>query len=853
MPSGGALTQEKLTRHARRKGQEKARRDWRYAREHGREALTKVGNQTVREIATGLLDLLVDDLEKLDSGKALVGAAGLKPLKGAAIGPICLAVVRAAVNGMTVPWVSGISMQAKLGAAAEDAILETKWQKLEPEQAAAVRALIAGRAADPTRRRVAHKAYAKGWQREILEGGKGWDERTTKTVGTALMGYLVRLEMFEHRREKVGEGAKLKWTNGVCLTERATHWISNAAELHAAGAEIAYPSVDPPIPWSSPMGGGFHGRGEIDHPSIPSSQRPFYIMRRARREHKAALAAADLRTVYAALNAAQATPWRINRKVYVVFDELRRVGKGGARLTAADNEPRPEYPEEAATDEAARARFKAARREYYARQRRLVSRRVAEHRLADTARLFKDCDRFHFVYNVDFRGRVYACSEYLSPQGDDLQRGLLEFVEGDPLTPEGEWWLKLHIANSFGKGKDSFSDRIAWADENAEWFQRIAQDPIGALRSWENADSPWQFLAGCFAWDDYKRGDPLCRLPVMLDGSCSGIQHSAALVADAEAGEMVNLVPRGPHEKPADIYAVVAERAVSILREREAQLDRHAHYWLTSWGVTRDDTKSSVMTLPYGGTKYGNPAKVQKSVEKQIKAGKKCRPEWLSPSKQNRSEYKRAIKVLSDAIWEAMSEVVRGPLAVMQYVRDCATTVKALETGMRKAAKKERSRRRVPNLRLCWTSPCGFPVLTDYRVPKTRRTELRDAATGRTLTFTYYAASAETDWREVVGSAPPHFIHSLDASHLMRSVARAQAEAGIDQIAIVHDAFGTTPSKVGALAAVLRDEFARMYSEDVLGGTLGEMLEAAGATPPPPPSRGALDVTAIAQSGYLFA
>ncbi|WP_295133811.1 DNA-directed RNA polymerase [uncultured Reyranella sp.] len=315
---------------------------------------------------------------------------------------------------------------------------------------------------------------------------------------------------------------------------------------------------------------------------------------------------------------------------------------------------------------------------------------------------------------------------------------------------------------------------------------------------------------------------------------------------------MVNLVPRGSHEKPADIYAVVAERAVAILREQEAQLDRYAHYWLTSWGVTRDDTKSSVMTLPYGGTKYGNPAKVQKSIEKQIKAGKKPRPDWLSPSKQNRSEYKRAIKVLSDAIWEAMSEVVRGPMDVMQYVRDCATALKALEAGRRKAATKNRSRASTPNLRLCWTSPCGFPVLTDYRVPKTRRTELRDPATGRKLTFTYYAASAATDWREVVGSAPPHFIHSLDASHLMRSVMRAHA-AGIDQIAIVHDAFGTTPSKVGQLAAVLRDEFARMYSEDVLEGTLGKMLEAAGATPPPPPSRGALDVAAIAQSVYLFA
>lgn len=854
-------SQDELTKIARRKGREKAKRNWRAAKEAGHEALTKVGNATVRKVVNGLMDILIDDLEKADTGRAHNAGPGLRLLKDAPIADVSLAVARAAVNGMTAEWISGISLQARLGAAAEDAILDAKWRKLAPGQAEAVRALIS-RSRDPLQRRMAKKAYAHGWQKEILDGGNGWDEHATKTVGATMMHALIRLGMFEHARELVGNGARRK-TNGVCLTEEACHWISNAIEHDAASAEVQYPSIDPPIPWTAPFGGGVHGRGPVDHPSVPSNQRPFCILRNARKEHKELLRAptTDLSTVYAALNAAQQTPWRINPRVFDVFAELRRIGKGGAGLEPADNPPKPVYPERAAGDEAAHEKFKAERRDYYASVRKAVSRRKAERDLANTVEMCRAFERFHFVYNVDFRGRAYACSDYLSPQGDDLQRGFLEFAAPDEMTDDGVWWLKLHLANSFGKDKESLNDRIVWANANRGWFQRIAANPIDLVHEWERADCPWQFLAACFAWDDFERGERLCRLPVYLDGSCSGIQHSSALVADDEAGGAVNLVPRQASEKPADIYAVVAERAMELLRDREARLDIHAHRWLHEWGVTRSDTKASVMTLPYGGTEFGNLNKVRKSVEKQIRKGKKRRPSWLAPGKDNREAYNEAMKVLSEVVWAAMAEVVKVPLKVMAYFKACARTLKEREDELRKQERRKAKGKPTgkgkedddgPHLRFSWTSPCGFPVLCDYRVPLNRRTSMKDEATGRAITFVYYAYADQTHWPEVISTAPPHFIHSLDASHLMRSVERSGA-CGIDQIAIVHDAFGTTPSKVGALAQLLRDEFVRMYSEDVLEGTLGTMLDAMGASRPAALERGQLDIAGISRSPYLFA
>lgn len=846
------LTQEELNKLATSKGMEKKRAQWRDAKERGREALTKVGNIAVRRIANALMDLLADDLEALACGRAVVGGAGIKPLKDAPIAKVCLAVARAAVNGMTNEWIPGITMQARLGAAAEDGILEAMWEKFEPHQAEAVRALIGART-DPKQKLIARRAYLLGWASELEAHGPGWDELTTKTVGASLMQYLVRAGMFDHKKELRGEGARKKWTNGARLTEQAKQWISDAVEFDAASSIVQYPTVDRPIPWTAPLGGGFHGRGELDHPSVPSSQRPFCILRHARKEHKALLARADLTTVYAALNAAQDTPWRINPRVFEVFRELRRIGKGEAGLALADVAEKPPYPEEAKINKDAHEKFLRERTGWYANEAKMIGKRKAEHHLFGTAEMFSGNERFHFVYNVDFRGRAYACSDYLSPQGGDLQRGLLEFADGDPLTEDGLWWLKLHLANCYGLDKESHADRIAWADENTVLIRKIAFEPLDTVRLWEKADEPWQFLAACFAWDDYEKGEPVCRLPVVLDGSCSGIQHSAALVADREAGARVNLVPRQANEKPADIYADVAERTNELLKDGETRLDLHAHHWLQGWKVTRSDTKSSVMTLPYGGTKFGNGDKVRKSVEKQIKKGKKERPIWLDLSKPNREDYKAAMGVLSEAVWEAMGERIKVPLLVMDYFRACARALQKREAQLQRQEQRKGREEGGPHLRFTWTSPCGFPVLTDYRKQKNRRTEIKDEETGKALSFEYYADSLATDWKRVVDRAPPHFIHSLDASHLMRVLERAKDVAGIDRISIVHDAFGTTPSKAGALAQLLRDEFVRMYAAGgVLEATLGKSLEAAGAEVPVPPERGTLNISEIGSSRYLF-
>ncbi len=69
------------------------------------------------------------------------------------------------------------------------------------------------------------------------------------------------------------------------------------------------------------------------------------------------------------------------------------------------------------------------------------------------AQSFKTCNKIYFPHNCDFRGRVYPVPPHLNHMGPDINRGMLSFSEGKRLGKEGLWWLKVHLANKFGKDK----------------------------------------------------------------------------------------------------------------------------------------------------------------------------------------------------------------------------------------------------------------------------------------------------------------------------------------------------------------------------------------------------------------
>ena len=88
---------------------------------------------------------------------------------------------------------------------------------------------------------------------------------------------------------------------------------------------------------------------------------------------------------------------------------------------------------------------------------------------------------------------------------------------------------------------------------------------------------------------------------------------------------------------------------------------------------------------------------------------------------------------------------------------------------------------------------------------------------------------------------------------MMRTINRLYAE-GIRHFAMVHDSYGVHACDVELMHRVLREEFARIYSEPVLQNVLDQQRQAhPGVSLPDPPQTGDLDIQQVLSSPYFFA
>jgi len=155
------------------------------------------------------------------------------------------------------------------------------------------------------------------------------------------------------------------------------------------------------------------------------------------------------------------------------------------------------------------------------------------------AQSFRKCAALYFPHNCDFRGRVYPITPHMNHMGADLNRGMLMFSEGKRIGEDGLWWLKVHLANKWGKDKLPLHERAKFSESMVDVIHRVAQDPANNLE-WLQAESPWQALACAFELSEALKlenpADYVGRLHVHVDGSCNGMQHYAAFGRDSQGG-----------------------------------------------------------------------------------------------------------------------------------------------------------------------------------------------------------------------------------------------------------------------------------------------------------------------------
>jgi DNA-directed RNA polymerase len=658
------------------------------------------------------------------------------------------------------------------------------------------------------------------FQLEAKKAGVTWAEWSIGSrdqVGMYLLGKLSDVGLIEIAEPVVTRkhGRAHTEYREVMLAPEVLLEIDAVKGFVAETSPLFGPCVEPPLPWQGLTGGGFHT------PLLRKAHRHLVKAAPVARPKLAEAAQATSPWVQA-VNALQGTAWAVNGRVLAVLDDLAGRNLPVAGVTLPVDPPKPDRPpfldvvpaDQRTPDQVEVFHtWKRAMREWYEARKLRISSYARFYTTTRQARQFLGRPLW-FVYFLDSRGRAYPMSTGLSPQGDDLQKGLLHFHKGLPLdTVEARAWFMIQGANKFGFDKAKLADRVKWSGQHHAEIMACAADPVHE-RWWADADCPLQFLAWCFEYADLQTGaSTVSHLPISMDGSCNGLQHFSAMLRDEVGGEATNLTDNAEMQ---DIYTRVAEAAYARLRAAKPD-GEGAHAWWVAKGIERDVVKRSVMTTPYGVTKNtATKYVVSDYLAKQL------------PDKPG-AWHRAAAALVMEHIWAAIGDIVIKSRQAMDWLyKSAGALVKSAG----------------PDGFLTWTTPDGFPATQAYFDTEITRiwTRLHGEVRIRVAVETEEPARSKHQT-----AMAPNFVHSMDATHMRRICLAAQAE-GITDLAMIHDDYGTHAANAASLFRIIREEFLRMYVEHDPLADLVTMYPQ--LTPPPKP--GTLDLSEVLKSEFAF-
>ncbi len=779
----------------------------------------------VRRLLDGAHERVVAAIEafiaKANTGKAGKRHAALAMIRAADDNDLLAHLaLRQVLDSIT----SGQTLQGAaihLGTLIEDERLYRAFREQKPDAYKGVRKRLEG-VSHERHRRVSATQSAK----KLGTNTQEWSVREKLLLGAKLIELVIESTNLATIKRQAAGGENTPVV--IEATEMTIKWLTEEHSRMEWLSPMYLPCVVPPKPWTTPFDGGYHS-GRV---------RRLTLVKTNQRQYLEDLSKEDLSEVYAGVNALQETPWAINPKVLDVMKHVWDKGLDLPVVPKADNLPLPNKPtwlvegvtKETMTEDqlAAFKEWKSRAAEAHNVNARLISRRLAFSRMLWVAEKFKDL-AIYYPHQLDFRGRIYPVPLYLHPQGNDAQRGLLEFANGCPINDaDGELWLAVHGAGCWGVDKVSLEARRQWIIDNEEAIIAAANDPL-SHRFWADAEKPWQALAFCFDWAGYRREgyDYVSSLPVQMDGTCNGLQNFSAILRDAVGGAAVNLVPA---DKPSDIYQKVADVVIKRVEAdavgEDAEKAALARGWLGN--ITRKVCKRPVMTLAYGAKAFGFKQMIYDDSIQPWKQSDKPFP-FEGPGWE-------AAAYLGALIWECVGEVVIAARSAMDWLQEAA----------RIATKAD--------LPVVWRTPTGFVVRQEYTVANIKRIDFMMQDVRIRLSINE-DTSHKLDIRKQASGVSPNWVHSLDASHMVRTI-NACREAGMRSFCMIHDSYGTHAGNAAVMAWNLRNEFVRMYSErDVLRDFRDDLqvLLPDGVELPALPEHGDLDLNMVLESPFFFA
>jgi len=500
----------------------------------------------------------------------------------------------------------------------------------------------------------------------------------------------------------------------------------------------------------------------------------------------------DMPEVYQAINTMQNTAFTINKKVYQVANTIFGNGSIVGKLPSTEDMPLPPKPKDISTNPVSRKEWKQKASIVHNYNATLKSKRLLITKLLGVADTYENEPEIYFPLQYDFRSRLYCVPMFLNYQGNDLAKSLLLFAKGKPLqTDEDLKSLAIHGANTYGQDKKPLEDRCKWVEDNEEAIIASAKDPHNHYEFWAKADEPYQFLAFCFEWEEFKssgegEGDFVTHLPCYSDCTNSGLQIFSGMLRDETGGHATNLIKK---DVPQDVYQEVANKTLELLKEMDDTI--YKKMWL-DYGINRKTTKKVTMCIVYGLTQYSCRAYIEEHLkEMEEDKIKKCPFPKLKDGSGIPS-VGQATNYLSKLVWKAIGEVIVSAKEAMLWLQTISRLVSA------------------NGLPVTFTTPTGFKVQMNYFEMRKQRiyTQMGESMVQKKVTIQH--ETKKIDSRKVSNAISPCFIHALDASLMQKAVCLA-SHNGVSSFACIHDSFGVLAPDVEKMKACVRQSFVDIF------------------------------------------
>ena len=731
--------------------------------------------------------------KRIESGKAGVSFSQLLPITHLPPQQVAAASIRTVIDSLSAcPTLHSISMDV-----ADKLWIETMLDRATTQELFRFK---------KGRSRQAHKmaAIRRMQQTEV------WTPKEKIASGLFLVNLIAKetgliqivREDLPHKKQRI-----------VKATDECMKWIKDVKEMQELMTPNYLPMLIPPKDWTSPNEGGYY------------TKMPLKLFKSNNEIIQADSNGNEI--FYKAANIHQSVAWKVHtwmlEQVTHAYDNNIEVGC----LLPRDGWPIPPYPKHLDEEDLGVLRWRKTSKILHEKNDRTKNTRIANAKVLWIARRFQEEKEIFFPTSMDFRGRFYYRPPYLNPQGNDVSRSLLLFAKSKPITEENHLsWLRIHGANLYGL-KSDWQTLIDWVEEREQLISGAGNDPWINAEFWMRADKPWSFLAFCREYYNFKKygWGYECALPVMLDCTCSGIQHFASLLRSEKLAAEVNLYPSDPLKKPQDIYATVITQVNERLRESN---DERASKWLMLQ-PDRSLAKPCVMTTPYAASRT---------------AFYYYAYDWAQ---------KRAKDLFGNGSWT----VQKGCMTTMHFmanilhqesIKVIAPAVEAMNyfkaIGLR-AGKENRP--------LQWKSPSGLLVEQRYQNQRESRIRLRYLS-DVSLDIRTAVETVGLDKTRMANGLTANILHSFDSSHYSMAIIHARKREPSINLGGVHDCFATTPSEMSTLRDSVRQSFADLYQTDWLTKIKTKLEQQIKDKKdlPPEPQLGKLDPTITKSSTYFI-